>query len=153
WHPEDETMTLTLAEGKVAVSGCSLGDPRPVLAGETLRASCRTNEFRIARTSLGENHVAKSELGDSRAPIEPRMPVEFAAEPHNGGAPAAPMPPLAAPSPQPSAASATAREGRAGDAWQAMAKAGKLKEAFASATEHGFDTELARDNVDDLLLL
>ncbi|HWZ89695.1 MAG TPA: FecR domain-containing protein, partial [Polyangiaceae bacterium] len=49
WNPDAEELSLTMREGKVLVSGCVLGDRRPLLAGEHLTASCRDRRFEVSR--------------------------------------------------------------------------------------------------------
>jgi TolA-binding protein len=141
WSPQDELLTLTLTEGKIAVSGCALGDSRPMFAGETLRASCRDKDFRITRTPPPEAAETLS------------APPPGAASASAGpvGAPAALAP---APGESPSPHAASTRPGAApSGAWQALARASKFKEAFDLAREAGFDNELDRAAVPDLLLL
>ena len=56
WDPATEGFTLTLEEGRVVVSGCSLGEERVVAAGETFRATRLkpgANEIRERRFALG----------------------------------------------------------------------------------------------------
>ncbi len=132
WSPQEELLTLRLTEGKVAVSGCALGDARLLLAGETLSASCRDNDFRVTRTPLPE-------ASSSPSPLSP-----------------------AAPQPQPPAPGEAALSGRATSSrqaaapaasWQALARAGKFREAFEVARQKGFEAELDRAGGQDLLLL
>ena len=49
-----------LLEGKVAISGCAVGEARMLFAGETLRASCLTNDFQIARSEPDDAVAAPS---------------------------------------------------------------------------------------------
>jgi transmembrane sensor len=137
WSPQEERFELTLIEGKVTVSGCALGDARPVLAGETVIASCRTNDFQIGR----------SPLRDALAVVP--APSTTSAEPP----PAPPPVPSGDVTTVSPAAPSAAQPGAAVESWQTLARASKFREAFARANERGFDLELRRDDVDDLLLL
>lgn len=137
WSPQDELFKLTLIEGKVIVSGCALGDARSLFAGETLLASCRTNDFRIARTAL---HDAP-ESAPARSP--PNAQESFEAPPlasNDATMTTAPAP-------------ASAQAGAPVETWQALARASKFKDAFARANDKGFEAELRRADVEDLLLL
>jgi hypothetical protein len=141
WSPQDELLTLTLTEGKIAVSGCDLGDSRPMFAGETLRASCRDKDFRITRTPSPE--APESVMPTGPGPASPSAgPFATAAGPSSGVGDTA-TPRVAGP-----------RQGAAGTGtWQALARASKFREAFDAAKEVGFDGELDRASVQDLLLL
>ena len=44
WDPPRGLFTITLLEGRVAVSGCSMGEARNVATGETFRATCKSEE-------------------------------------------------------------------------------------------------------------
>jgi TolA-binding protein len=134
WSPQDEVLTLTLVEGKVAISGCALGDARMMFAGETLRASCREKDFRIMRTPPANPHTAA---------LPPASPDPSSSPSLEAKAP--PAPSSQAPPPRPG--------GPPPDSWQALARASKFHEAFEVARERGFDAEVDRADVQDLLLL
>lgn len=141
WNPEAEELTLNMHEGKVMVSGCVLGDGRPLLAGEHLTASCRDRRFQVVRPNTALSDHAPS--ADLAAPAE--SAVAAATSPHTAAdalsAPALSTPqhpdtPLLAP-----------------DSWQALARAGKYKAAFAAANSAGFELEVARSSAEELSLL
>jgi pyruvate/2-oxoglutarate dehydrogenase complex dihydrolipoamide acyltransferase (E2) component len=141
WSPAEQRLRLQLVEGSVTVSGCALGEARPLFAGETLSTSCLTNEL----------HIDGAATSASAAP------------PSTAGVPPPTLPtPTPAPSAEPIAAppaSGTARMNAshpgagAGPTWQALARSSHFKEAFDRVTERGFDEEMARVGRDDLLLL
>jgi transmembrane sensor len=141
WNPQDELLTLTLTEGRVAISGCALGEARLLYAGELLRASCREKDFQITRHAPAAPATAAfAGVGaPSAAPTSPAAPGRAALP----GEPPPPSPRAGAP-----------RSGSAGPGtWQALARASKFKEAFDLASEGGFDAEIERASVPDLLLL
>jgi transmembrane sensor len=131
WNPREEIFQLTLTEGRVTISGCALGDARPLFAGETLRASCRTNDFQIASTAASSSFPAKGQ-----EPVDPPL------SPPNDSAV------VAAPS-----SSSRSLGGVTSETWQTLARANKFKEAFRHVNERGFDAELARADAEDLMLL
>lgn len=140
WSPQDELFRLVLLEGKVAVSGCALGDARVLFAGDTLRASCLSNDFQIARSQPGDALPTASPLVAKDVPALPE--------------PAPPAPPASGGSiPTPAPASSSGSPGAPVESWQALARASKFKLAFARATGKGFDAELRRVDIEDLLLL
>jgi transmembrane sensor len=145
WSPQEEQFKLTLAEGKVTVSGCALGDARSLFAGEALVASCRSNDFQIAR---GPEHDAPSTQRD--APLTPPALSTPIADRLAGPPPAA-----SGASTTPSATASVGAPSRIAESWQSLARAGKFKDSFARVNASGtnFDVELRRDDVADLLLL
>jgi hypothetical protein len=143
WSPQDEVLTLTLVEGKVAISGCALGDARMMFAGETLRASCRDKDFHIARTPPAD------------APsIALPWPLP-SLNPSSGSSPGATAPGSGSPIASAPSSQATSSHpgGPPADSWQALARASKFREAFDVARDRGFDAEIDRADVQDVLLL
>jgi TolA-binding protein len=141
WNPQDELLTLTLTEGRVAISGCALGEARLLYAGEILRASCRENDFQITRPAPAPPATAAfaGVAAPSAAPTSAAMP----------GRATLPGEPSPA-SPRSGAARST---GPGPGSWQALARASKFKEAFDLANEGGLDSEIEHSSVPDLLLL
>jgi hypothetical protein len=137
WSPEAEELSLTMREGKVLVSGCVLGDARPLLAGEHLTASCRDRRFEVERE---KPPLANNSPPPSGAPARPGL----AAAPASAHADAP-------------RASASLEMGQgpqfAADSWQVLARAGKYKPAFNAVNGAGFELELARSSAEDLSLL
>jgi len=141
WNPEAEELTLDLHEGKVMVSGCVLGDGRPLLAGEHLTASCRDRRFQVVRPNTA--------LSDGAAAAEVAVPADSAvaaATSSHTATDALSAPTLGTPQHVESAALAP-------DSWQALARAGKYKAAFAAANSAGFELEVARSSAEELSLL
>lgn len=130
WNPNTELLTIGMKEGKVVVSGCVLGDGRTLLGGEKLRASCRDKRFEIARS-------------DGSVSEEPTQ-VQPAPEPDAG---------KALPGSGSRRATSTGSTSGSEVTWQELARAGKYREAFASANSLGLAAEMARASADELSLL
>ena len=134
WNPNSELLTIGMKEGNVIVSGCVLGDGRALLAGEKLSASCRDKRFEIARSN-----------GKS---IEATMDDLVVREPEPTGALAGTGEREAArPAPSPGPAGGTEVS------WQELARAGKYRDAFATASRIGLASEMARANGEELSML
>jgi transmembrane sensor len=139
FRPSDELFTLTLHEGKVVVSGCVLGEGRPLLAGESLSASCRAGHFEIS--ALGAVRPGSSaELVAEPRPVAPAQPV--IGEPTPSAVEAAP--------PQPPA---DAMREASMPSWQALSRQGRFSDAYAAIAVEGFDAAVSRASVADLALL
>jgi len=157
WNPDTEELSLEMREGKVMVSGCVLGDGRPVLAGEHLTASCRERRFAVdhaqapAASAAGLPNPASTAAVAANATTTPSAAAaadevaiatgaaDVIAGPHGDGNPTVNTP-RAEPAP-------------VADSWQALARAGKYKAALGAANSIGFDGEVARSSAEDLSLL
>jgi hypothetical protein len=106
----------------VLITAPCLNGGRALVAGESLRASCRP------------------------APAD---------APHADGAPVAPEPPAerADSQPRPPTRARLAVRAEPAPAWRALAKAQDYRGALDAAIKLGFDGELRRSSVDDLLVL
>jgi TolA-binding protein len=130
WNPEKDLFQLTLERGKVKVTGCVFGDGRPVLAGETVRASCGNHQFEIS------TKPASAELPAAAGPL----PVHSAVVTDEPTAAVKGHVPAVAP--------------RSGEPkWQDLARANRYSDAFAAADAAGFEGECARASASDLALL
>jgi hypothetical protein len=130
FSPERDLLRLTMTEGSVVVSGCALGDPRPLRAGETLTASCRDGHFEISRgqaTTLPAPAVAEPTR------IEPRV---TASETNAGPR-----------------ASLRATRPEVESSWQSAARAGDFEKALGKVDAAGFDVACERGSSDELALL
>lgn len=128
FSPDRDALNVTMTEGAVVVSGCALGDPRPLRAGESLTASCRDSHFEISRGEAAQS-----------TPSEP-----------------AKLPPTTAEGPASSSAERAdvASAPRAVEpSWQALARAGQFEKALGSVAARGFAAECERAGVEDLGLL
>ena len=162
WSPREQLFTLTLVEGSVVISGCAVGEGRPLFAGETLKASCLANEFHIDRVSSSDAPDATNGSGGALAPAPSGManapPVDSSAngetklpDAQDPASPEWPAESNDAPSPHASAPGRSAGASR--ESWQSLARSSHFKEAFARVNERGFDAELASAGRDDALLL
>jgi TolA-binding protein len=144
WTPAVQELNFVLTEGSVTISGCELGDARPIHRGERLFVSCLRHELRLESASAGTS--------SADAPVVDAPPAT-----NDEPAPSAPSATAAPPSPPESLASVpaapSARGAPAPDSWQSMARASRFADAMARVNDLGFDTELARAGRDDLVLL
>lgn len=139
FDPAKDLLRLELHHGSVVVSGCALGDARPLRAGEVLTSSCHDGRFEIARGAV--------------AAAAPPVP---ATDPETRGAPRATAP-EPAPSEPPAKLAPEARPAvipTPGVAeWEALARAGEYKKAWARVVALGFDAECERLDAERLSLL
>jgi transmembrane sensor len=139
FRPSDELFTLTLHEGKVVVSGCVLGQGRPLLAGESLTASCRSGHFEISGAgTAGTRPVPSVATAPSGAPSVEARPEE-ASELAGDAGELAPRAAREAPAPPPT--------------WQALSRQSRFAEAYLLVAADGFATAIARSPVSELALL
>ncbi len=167
WNPETEELALDMREGKVMVSGCVLGEGRPLLAGEHLTASCRERRFAVEHVKGPLAFVPSTETNaptpslaapaaTSRTEVAPAQDVIDADEPAVESTDT-PSSAADAPSTQradgPSIAGGAHSEQPSPDSWQALARAGKYKAALGAANGAGFENEVAHVSAEDLSLL
>lgn len=131
FSPESDMLRLSMREGTVIVSGCALGDPRPLRGGESLTASCKDSRFEISRG------------------VAPIPPPEAAAE-ATVVAKAEPSPATTAQNLPPVEAPRAAVDA---PSWQALARAGKFDKALGSVNAAGFGAQLERASSEELGLL
>jgi hypothetical protein len=139
FRPSDELFTLTLHEGKVVVSGCVLGEGRTLLAGETLKASCRTGHFEIS--ALGAQAVP-SPSAAAAASVEALATEETAAAPTEAAPESSKAPVVAPVAPVTPAVS-----------WQSLSKQGRFADAYGLIESDGFGVAVARASAAELALL
>jgi TolA-binding protein len=146
WKPAEQELSFVLTEGSVTISGCELGDARPIHSGERLFVSCLRHELRL-ESAKGVSAAAPGVVAPPAAPSatsrEPAQVANAAPGTTPDGMPSV----AAAPGPAPRAAAPAA------DSWQSIARESRFADAMARVNELGFDTELARAGRDDLLLL
>jgi hypothetical protein len=130
FSPEQELLRVTMSEGTVVVSGCALGDPRPLRAGETLVSSCRDKHFEITSGSQVAALPAPAP-----AAVVAREPTAAVEPPHDAVAPAAP------------------RRVEGETPWQVLARSGKYDKALSSVEASGFAAECERASGEELSLL
>ncbi len=132
FDPADESIVVKLEEGSVLVSGCGSAEPRRVVAGEEMRASCKAKpESTLTPAALPD---APEQSPTTAAPVD-----IVAAAPV---ATAEPAPKAEAPKPAPTSDQVTD-----------LARKGSHAEAIAAAEARGFDTTCDALSAADLLLL
>jgi transmembrane sensor len=149
WDPVSDKLFLQMHEGSVVVSGCAFGSGRPVVAGETARASCRDVQLEIStrsRTSRANDQESASRSG----------------VPHNGAHEAADVgltsaddrsaPSAAGASNAPAAASGATPRTALAD-WHQLVRSGRHREALDAAEAAGFSSECAKASAADLVAL
>ena len=178
WKPEDESFELSLHEGQVEISGCVFGGGYRMLAGQTVRASCKDDRYDVSATqgnsagaAAGSGSVesftqkpgelARAEQRHSARPSEEAQTGPTAAEP------SAAQPASQSTQPTPAVRNAarpasdfasrasgeTGHKARGTGEWQARARAGQHAQALRAARALGFERELQRANAEELSLL
>lgn len=138
WNPKDDQFDLILSEGQVEIAGCGFGEGRKLVAGQTVKASCRE----------GSVHVAYD-----GAP--PDAPLFVPASTPTAAPSAVPSPQLETlPTREPRSPPSGGSAGPPGAMnWQQLAKLGRYGEALAEAHRRGFELECARNGPGELALL
>jgi TolA-binding protein len=131
WDPEGDEFVLRLEEGRVNVSGCNFREGRPVLPGETVRASCAARRFEVVSTAAVELEAAPPPTPQAEVRAEELV-----------AAPGAPH--VARESQRPTAKPA---------GWREMARDGRYAEALSLVEADGFDAVLREASAADLALL
>jgi len=163
WDRKADTLTVTMREGSVEVTGPGMKAPARVVGGQRLRANDVTTE----RAGDAPEVVVEDATVAAKAPAEPPAPPVAQEE----EAPAPPDTAEAEASPQPDAPKAASRReidrkaprGRHGAAptlvasndggWRALYKHGKYPDGLAAAEREGFEEICARGGVQDVLSL
>ena len=139
FSPEQDVLRVTMTEGAVVVSGCALGDPRPLRAGESLLASCRDSHFEISRGEAAQSSPSALPQGAAPSGAESEVAREpVGVEAANSGD-AAPVPSM--------------HRGAGEPSWQALARAGQFDKALGNVDARGFAVECGRASAEDLGLL
>lgn len=146
WDPDAQVMVLKLVEGRVTVSGCVLGDGRPVVAGETVRASCKERRVEITSAppaSASAAAAANPPASSAIAEVTPEaLPLEGAAAADSAAPPGSAAP-----------AESAAPAGPAKSDWRKLVRTGRYRDAYAAADAEGFDALCSRGSAGDLLML
>ncbi|HEU5076090.1 MAG TPA: FecR domain-containing protein [Polyangiaceae bacterium] len=131
WGADDDVFVLRLHEGKVNLSGCLFGKGRSVVAGETVRASCKTRQYEIAtrKTSAAASEPSAAPPGTAvAAPKADNRALDEKQTAHEAPSQRAPS-------------------------WKQLAHAGKYKQALEAANDTGFEAVLGDASASDLALL
>jgi transmembrane sensor len=140
WDSASQRFSITVLEGSVGVAGSIVGAERPVRAGETLVASVAEGRFDLIN---GSQRLALPAAGDASVPPLTDGPAF--------GDPAASPAQSSQATPEPSAPEAAGRDTAGG--WREFAKKGDLRQAFAAADAHGFQSVCDSATPAELLLL
>ncbi|MFO0547443.1 MAG: FecR family protein [Polyangiaceae bacterium] len=143
WDTSSESLTVTLLEGKVEITGACLSSPRPVRTGESVRLSCQ-GVVSAAATEPAMNL-------DPRAAPEPSVALTTPSEPAPVLATASAA--LLAVAPSASTSASADREQNATLRYRDLAKKGSYKEAYAAAVEGGAFDRLSSTPAAELLEL
>ncbi|HET9960597.1 MAG TPA: FecR domain-containing protein [Polyangiaceae bacterium] len=142
FSPEQDVLRLKMQEGSVTVSGCSLGEARPVRAGESLVASCKDARFEISRGAAGSTRDAQ--VPAEAGPLGAVVPEGSANVGSSAGSEELNGPPSNA---------ANGPPVRSGPSWQALAKKGKYAAALGLLEQLGFEAQCERVGSDELTLM
>jgi TolA-binding protein len=150
WVPETDTLELTLHDGRVELSGCVFGTGYRVLAGQTVRASCRNEHFDVTSTAGAAAVQLTGAAGTSAAtPSQPTPAPEIV--------PASPARARANDAPKPTTHSREDRpkteKSRSHVTWQGLARAGRYLQALEAARALGFHQECTHVSAEDLRTL
>lgn len=145
WDSASQRFSISVQEGSVGVAGSIVGAERAVRAGETLVASVAESRFDLIngaqRLALQTGEVAAAPPIDGPAFGDPAL------------APSASGPAARAPSDAPEVSSAEVPGKDAAGGWRELAKQGDLRQAFAAADAHGFQSVCDSATAAELLLL
>ena len=179
WKPEDESFELSLHEGQVEISGCVFGGGYRMLAGQTVRASCKDDRYDVsAIAGSGVNAAAGSGSVESfvhkpgeltqaeptqnlpaqavRSAVAPAQPDSARPQPASPAAAVAqPVPDRIPHAAKPSAAEVRHKpsSARTPADWPALARAGQHAQALRAARGLGFERECQRASAEELSLL
>jgi hypothetical protein len=168
WDPRSSEFALDLFEGSVTVKGCGRDGAVDVVAGQGVRASCERQHWAVGPISaLSESALRERQSEpDKEADTSEQLPSSDVSP-----ADAAPAQAQIAATSLPKAVKAAVpvasrEQERFSDAtpsatsahpealgWQALAREGKYKEAYASIGAEKFAAECERANAEQLLLL
>jgi TolA-binding protein len=146
WDAANDSLALRMHEGSVTVSGCVFGQGRAIVAGETVRASCREPQLEISRRATipadGKKEPAATGVDGDRA--QPSKGVE---SPASGASSAHPET-----HPEPRAKDAITTSKGAVD-WRELARNGRHSAAVDVAEATGFAAQCAQASAEDLVAL
>ncbi len=144
WDTASQQFSISVREGSVGVAGSIVGAERPVRAGETLIASVAERRFDLIGS---EAHAALSLSANPSADAR-AVPVTDGPAFGDPG-----LPPAAAPAATPEPVTPEAPSKDAAGGWRELAKKGDLRQAFAAADAHGFQSVCDGATPAELLLL
>ena len=136
FYPEAQLLELKLDEGRVTVSGCVFGDGRPVVAGETVRASCKEGRMEITSGRV-ETAERSPSSGSTASTASSSLPPA-----HGAGS-------------SPKAVAKRVDDGPPPEQpdWRKLAESGDYRSALAAADAIGFEALCQSVSAAELLLL
>jgi len=149
WEPATQAFELSMTEGAVVVSGCSLAGVGAV-AGQSVRATCVRDHGELEFITPGASSAIVSRTPATGPEERNIVPVPLAVSASPGPAAPAQMDQELVSSPQEAPAAA---ESAALPTWQSLVAAGRYREAYELADRAGFDQECERAGASDLLAL
>ena len=145
WDPASDNLALRMHEGSVVVSGCVFGSGRPIVAGESVRASCRVPHLEISTRPIPPS------AGSAASGTEGARPPQGGNGLSAGAAVDVPSATRAEKSsetrPAPGAPSSKGAD------WRELVRSGRHGEAVDAAEAAGFATECATASAADLVAL
>jgi transmembrane sensor len=157
WDPAQDRFDLALTEGQVELTGCGFSTGRRLVAGQTVRASCRDGSVEIAygravpwptelATASTEKNGPAVISSSVSAPKSANVTSPRGSTSHAGSAADAKIA---------AGASSTAvlQSSITTSQWMLLAEQGRFKDALAAVDRTGFAAECSRAQVDDLALL
>jgi FecR protein len=145
WDRTARTMTLSMHEGSVLVTGPGINEPIRVVTGQRLRASASGADLGLER--------ALSPSAEAEAPLPAAPPAPAAREPALAPPPTEIAPVERAAAPRPRHVEAIAAHMPPGADWRLEAARAHYREALAAAVLEGWRAECARLGPDDLVQL
>ena len=146
WDPVSDKLFLQMHEGSVVVSGCAFGSGRPVVAGETARASCRDAQLEISTRSKASR--ANDQGSAVRSGVEGNRADERQVASDGASTSADGHPESSA-----TGASSGAASKRPSADWHELLRSGRHREALDAAEVAGFSSECAKASAADLVAL
>ena len=153
WNADAQSLALTLAEGRVEVSGGSLPAPLMVVEGQVLQLDPGAVSLRLADESAGEASDSAGPPPKSAGPPSDNTSLAPVAEESNSASVAEKMRGGTPPDPEgrPSDRRRAPKEERS--TWLELATAGKYGEALAAAEDEGFAKICDRAALSELVTL
>jgi ferric-dicitrate binding protein FerR (iron transport regulator) len=162
WDSRRQTLTVTMHEGSVAVTGPGIKQPMRVVTGQRLRANAAAANSEGQEPAVSIEDAAASETTLAPTPtVEPAREIAPAAPPPVEAQPAAAVPrparevrvPARSVHRAPERLAAPQKLARAEAGWRAAASRAQYREALTTAITEGFSEQCQRLGAEDVLLL
>jgi TolA-binding protein len=142
WDARDSTLNVSVREGAIRVSGCSVGSRMYAGQRATLRCVAGQPEMNLSAVPPSPSSASESAPPSQPVPSPESRPSRLSA---SGPRQAPPQPEAtdAASAPEPADAGTSS--------WREHAAAGRMKDAYAAAARDGFEKECGSASARDLL--